>query len=109
MPDLAAGEAFTKLRYDKRVSPRRDARTALQVFAMIAGNPAAFATLATPRAAHRGATEILARYGDHAFSYVDAVIFHIVESDTAITRILTVDGADFRSFDFGHAVEVVTP
>ena len=91
------------------MSPRRDARIALRVFAMIDDNPEAFAAVATPRSAHRGAIEILARYGDHAFSYVDALIFHIVESDTAIARILTVDGADFRSFEFGHAVEVVTP
>jgi predicted nucleic acid-binding protein len=109
VPDLVSGEAFTKLRYDRRVSSRRDARIALRVFEMVDDNPAAFAPTQTPPSAHRGARGILARYRDHAFSYVDAVIFHLVAGDIAISRILTVDGADFRSFDFGRAVEVVTP
>lgn len=32
VPDLVVGEAFKKLRYDRRVSPRKDASFALTVF-----------------------------------------------------------------------------
>jgi predicted nucleic acid-binding protein len=109
VPDIVVGEAFTKLRYDKRVSPRRDAGIALTAFAMTDGNPDTFVRVATPASAHAGARTILTRYRDHAFSYVDAVIFHLVERDASITGVLTVDGLDFRSLRFGHPVDVITP
>jgi hypothetical protein len=44
-----------------------------------------------------------------AFSFLDAVIFHIVDHDPSIEHVLTVDGADFRSFRFAHPVNIVTP
>lgn len=103
------GEAFTKLRYDKRVSPRRDAGVALTVFAMISANPAAFRTLGVPASAHDRAVGILTHYRDHAFSYVDAVVFHLVDANRLISRILTIDGGDFRSYRFTRNVEIVTP
>jgi hypothetical protein len=37
------------------------------------------------------------------------VIFHIVDHDPSIEHVLTVDGADFRSFRFAHSVNIVTP
>ena len=109
IPHPVAGEAFTKLRYDKRVSPRRDAGVALTVFAMISANPDVFRTVAVPASAHDRATRILADYRDHGFSYVDAVVFHIADHDSQISRVLTVDGADFRSYRFSHDVAIVTP
>src|SRR5258708_16714826 len=42
------GEAFTKLRDDKRVSPRRDASAALSTFAMADENSATFRGLPPP-------------------------------------------------------------
>jgi predicted nucleic acid-binding protein len=109
VPHLVVGEAFTKVRYDKRVSPRRDASVALTIFAMVDGNPDTFRVLPTPATAYVEAREILTRYRDHGFSYVDAVIFHIADGDPAIDQVLTVDGADFRTFRFAHHVKVVTP
>lgn len=109
VPHVVAGEAFTKLRYDKRVSPRRDARVALAVFGMVEENPEAFAGAPTPAPAYARAREILRQYADHTYSFIDAVIFHIVEAERSIDRVLTVDGEDFRSFRFSHSVEIVTP
>lgn len=109
VPDAVIGEAYTKLRYDKRVSPRRDASIALTVLAMIDDNPQTFSRVPTPSTALARVREIVTQYRDHAFSYVDAVIFHIVDLDPGIEQILTVDGADFRSYRFSHRVDVVTP
>jgi len=109
VPHPVVGEAFTKLRYDKRVSPRRDAGTALTVFAMVDDNPDVFSVLAMPATAYGHARTILEKYRDHAFSFVDALIFHMVDHHRSISRVLTVDGSDFRSYRFAHSVEIVTP
>lgn len=109
VPEPVVGEAFTKLRYDKRVSPRRDAGPALRVFAMVDENPDAFRTLAMSSTAYGPVRSILEKYRDHAFSFVDAVIFHMVDHHRSIARVLTVDGMDFRSYRFARPVDVVTP
>lgn len=103
------GEAFTKLRYDKRVSPRRDAGPALTVFAMIDDNPDVFSRLAMTPTSYGHARGILDKYRDHAFSFVDAVIFHMVDHHRSVARVLTVDGSDFHSYRFARPVDVVTP
>jgi hypothetical protein len=103
------GEAFTKLRYDRRVSSRRDANIALTVFGLVDDNPDTFYGVGTPMTAYAQAVSILTQYRDHAFSFIDAVVFHIVDRDPAIERVLTVDGTDFRSYRFAHHVRVVTP
>ena len=109
VPEPVIGEAYTALRCDRRVSPRRDAGIALRVFAMIDDNPDTFRTLAVPAAAHGHAQTILERYWDHALSYVDALIFHMVDAIPSVSRVLTVDGADFRSYRFARDVRVLTP
>ena len=109
VPEPVAGEAYTALRYDKRVSPRRDGGIALCVFAMIDDNPDTFRTLAVPVAAHGHAQQILACYWDHAFSYVDALIFHMADANPSVSYVLTVDGADFRSYRFERDIHVLTP
>lgn len=110
VPEPVVGEAFTKLRYDKRVSPRRDAGPALTVLAMVDDNPDVFRVLAPSATAYGYARSLLEKYRDHAFSFVDALIFHMVDHHRSIARVLTVDGNDFRSYRFaGAAVEVVTP
>jgi predicted nucleic acid-binding protein len=59
--------------------------------------------------AYRRARDILAQYRDQSFSYVDAVVFTVVDADLAIDQILTVDGRDFAVYRFGHDVEVIVP
>ena len=103
------GEAFTKLRYDRRVSPRRDARVALTIFRLVDENPTLFEVRPTGQGSYQQARDILTQYVDQSFSYVDAVVFTVVDADPAISQVLTVDGRDFSTYRFGHAVEVVVP
>ncbi len=61
-------------------------------------------------ATYGAARDILARYVDQSFSYVDAVIFTIVDADRSIKQVLTVvDGRDFASYRFKRAVEIIVP
>lgn len=76
---------------------------------MVDNNPEAFSALPMSPSAYGHARTILERYRDHAFSFVDAVIFHMVDQHHSVSRVLTVDGRDFRSFRFARPVEVVTP
>ena len=103
------GEAFTKLRYDRRVSPRKDASVSLSVFRLVDEAADLFEVRPAGRGAYRQARDILARYIDQSFSFVDAVVFTLVNDDPAIDRILTVDGRDFSNYRFAHNVEIVVP
>ena len=109
VPDLVVGEAFTKLRYDRRVSPRKDATVAVTVFALVDAAPALFELRPVSGETYGKARDVLTRYVDQSFSYVDAVIFTIVDADRSIKQVLTVDGRDFATYRFGHAVEIVLP
>ena len=109
MPDVVVGEAFTKLRYDRRVSPRRDASVALTIIRLVDGTPELFEVRPAGRGAHRRAREILTHYIDQSFSYVDAVVFAAVDDDPALDQILTVDGRDFSTYRFAHTVEIIVP
>src|SRR5207245_3453627 len=42
VPDLVVGEAFTKLGYDRRVSPRKDSSVAMTVFRLVDASPELF-------------------------------------------------------------------
>lgn len=103
------GEAFTKLRYDKRLSPRRDAGVALTIFHMVDENPDTFETVPTPRNAYTRARDILIRYRDQPLSFVDAVIFLTVDDRDNVSDVLTVDGRDFHAYQFQHRVHIDTP
>jgi predicted nucleic acid-binding protein len=106
---VVVGEAFTKLRYDRRVSPRKDARLALSVFKLVDGIPDLFEVRPVGRGAYRRARDILTQYIDQSFSYVDAVVFTVVDDDPTLDQILTVDGRDFTIYRFAHSVEIVMP
>jgi predicted nucleic acid-binding protein len=84
VPDVVAGEAFTKLRYDRRVSPRKDASIALTVFRLVDDSPALFEMRPVTEGAYRNAVNILTQYVDQSFSYVDAVVFTVVNGDPTI-------------------------
>ncbi len=107
VPDVVVGEAFTKLRYDRRISPRKDASVALSVFRLVDESPDLFEVRPTGRGAYRQARDILTQYIDQSFSFVDAVVFTIVNDDPAVDQILTVDGRDFSIYRFAHSVEIV--
>jgi predicted nucleic acid-binding protein len=109
VPDVVVGEAFTKLRYDRRVSPRRDANVALSVFRLVDETADLFELRPAGPGSYRQARDILTQSIDQSFSFVDAIIFTIVNDDPAVSQILTVDGRDFSTYRFAHAVEIVVP
>jgi predicted nucleic acid-binding protein len=61
------------------------------------------------RATHRWDKDILTKYIDQSFSYVDAVVFAAVDDDPTLDQILTVDGRDFSIYRFAHSVEIIAP
>ena len=91
------------------MSPRKDAHVALTVFQLVDDNAELFDLRPTSDATYKKAHGILAHYLDQSFSYVDAVVFTVVDADPAIRQILTVDGRDFSIYRFAHAVEVIVP
>jgi hypothetical protein len=108
VPEIVAGEAFTKLRYDRRISGRGDARAALAVFDMLTADPALFEVRGMPLEGHRRSIELLAGYVDQAFSYVDAIVLLIADDDRRADTLLTVDSS-LAAYRFGHTVSISTP
>lgn len=108
MPDVVAGEAFTKLRYDKRISGGRDARPALAVFGMLAAGPEVFDVRRAPERAYQRAADLLATYDDQAFSYVDAIVLLTTDDDELATTIFSVDSS-LAAYRFLRPVAVAKP
>jgi hypothetical protein len=108
VPDVVAGEAFTKLRYDRRISGRGDARAALAVFDMLAADPGLFEIRGMPSEAYSRSLELLAGYVDQAFSYVDAIVLLIADDDRRADVVLTVDSS-LAVYRFRHPVSIATP
>lgn len=103
VPEVVAGEAFTKLRYDRPVSGRRDARPALSVFGLLAADSELFEVRGMPNESHRRAVELLARYVDQAFSWVDAIVLLSADDDRRVQRLWTVDST-LGAYRFSHPV-----
>ena len=108
MPEVVAGEAFTKLRYDRRVSGRHDARPALAVFALLATDSKLFEMRGMPDQSHLSSVELLARYVDQTFSWVDAIVLLTADDDRRVDRLWTVDST-LAAFHFSHQVAVFSP
>lgn len=108
VPEVVAGEAFTKLRYDHRVSGRRDARPALTVFSLLAADSEVFETRGMPRESRRRSVDLLARYVDQTFSWVDAIVLLSADDDRGMERLWTVDST-LGAYRFCHQVVVSSP
>ena len=108
VPEVVAGEAYTRLRYDRRVSGRRDARPALTVFGLLAADSELFEIRGRPDESHRHSVDLLARYVDQAFSWVDAIVMLSADDDIRVERIWTVDST-LGAYRFSHHVAVSTP
>lgn len=108
VPELVAGEAFTKLRYDRRVSARRDARVALSVFGLLAADPNIFEIRGRPDRSYPRCVELLATYVDQSYSYLDALVLVSADEDRRVDRLLTVDSS-LAAYRFSHRVTVSTP
>ena len=108
VPEVVAGETYTKLRYDRRISGRSDARTALSVFGLIAASHGLFEVREIPQLSYRRSIELLAKYVDQAFSWVDAIVLLTADDDRRVNRLLTVD-ASLALYRFSHDVAVSIP
>jgi hypothetical protein len=108
VPEVVAGEAYTKLRYDRRVSGRRDARPALTVFGLLAADSELFEVRGMPGESHRRSAHLLARYVDQTFSWVDAVVLLSADDDSRVDRVWTVDST-LGAYRFSHQVLVSSP
>ena len=107
-PEVVAGEAFTKLRYDRRVSGRRDARPALAVFSLLATNPEVFEIRWMPDRSRVRAVEVPVTYVDQNFSWVDAVVLLSADDDRRVQALWTVDSS-LSAYRFSHHLAVSTP
>lgn len=108
VPEVVAGETFTKLRYDRRVSGRHDARPALTVFGLLAAESDMFEIRGLPNHSHLRSVELLARYVDQTFSWVDAIVLLWADDDRRVERLWTVDST-LRAYRFSHPVVVSSP
>jgi hypothetical protein len=108
VPEVVAGEAYTKLRYDRRVSGRRDARPALTVFGLLAADLELFEVRGMPSESHRRSVDLLARYVDQTFSWVDAIVLLSADDDSRVERVWTVDST-LGAYRFSHQVLVSSP
>jgi hypothetical protein len=108
VPEVVAGEAYTKLRYDRRISGRGDARPALTVFGLLAADLELFEIRGMPSESHRRSVDLLARYIDQTFSWVDAIVLLSADDDRHVERLWTVDST-IRAYRFSHQVLVSSP
>jgi hypothetical protein len=108
VPEVVAGEAYTKLRYDRRVSGRRDARPALTVFGLLAADLELFEVRGMPSESHRRSVDLLARYVDQTFSWVDAIVLLSSDDDSRVERVWTVDST-LGAYRFSHQLLVSSP
>ena len=108
VPEVVAGEAFTKLRYDRRISGRGDARPALTVFGLLETGRKIFEVRGMPDESLRRSVAVLARYVDQSFSWVDAIVLLSADDDRRVDRLWTVDSS-LAAYRFSHRVVVSTP
>ena len=108
VPEVVAGEAFTKLRYDRRISGRGDARPALTVFGLLETGRKIFEVRGMPDESLRRSAALLARYVDQSFSWVDAIVLLSADDDRRLERLWTVDSS-LAAYRFSHRVAVSTP
>ncbi|MGH7760772.1 MAG: hypothetical protein ACREOY_05065 [Candidatus Dormibacteraceae bacterium] len=108
MPELVAGEAFTKLRYDRRISGRGDARPALTVFGLLQTGREIFEVREMPHEALQRSAALLATYVDLPLSWVDAIVLLSADDDRRVDRLWTVD-ASLAAYRFSHNVAVSIP
>jgi hypothetical protein len=108
VPEVVAGEAFTKLRYDRRISSRGDARPALTVFGLLEAGRELFEVRGMPDQSLRRSVALQARYVDQSFSWVDAIVLLSADDDGGVERLWTVDSS-LAAYGFSHQIAVSTP
>lgn len=77
-------------------------------FGLLSADRSLFELRGLPVESYRRTVELLARYVDQAFSWIDAVVLLTAEDDRRIERLFTVD-ASLAAYAFSHQVVVSTP
>jgi hypothetical protein len=108
VPEVVAGEAFTKLRHDRRVSGRHDARAALTVFGLLAADSELFELRGMPDESYRRSGELLATYVDQDLSWVDAIVLLCADDDREVDGLWTVD-TRLAVYRFSHQIALASP
>ena len=75
---------------------------------MIAAAPDLFKIREMPDQSYRRAAEVLAKYVDQAFSYVDAIVLLTADDDPEVRRLFTVDSA-LATYRFSRPVTIEAP
>lgn len=75
---------------------------------MIAAAPDLFRICQMPDQSYRRAGEVLAKYVDKAFSYVDVIVLLTADDDPEVRRLFTVDSA-LATYSFRHPVTIEAP
>ena len=78
------------------------------MFGLIAASDGLFEVREIPQLSYRRSIELLAKYVDQAFSWVDAIVVLTVDDDRRVNRLLTVD-ASLALYPFSHEVAVSMP
>lgn len=78
------------------------------MFGLIAASDGLFEVREIPQLSYRRSIELLAKYVDQAFSWVDAIVLLTADDDRRVNRLLTVD-ASLALYPFTHEVAVSTP
>ena len=81
---------------------------ALAVFAMLEAAPELFVVRTPAGGRYQSARELLTKYADQAFSYVDAVVLMAADDDRDVHTLLTVDSS-LAAYAFSHPVAVEVP
>lgn len=100
-------ETYDAIRYDRRVSKKKDALPTLAVFDAPAGAGKLITVEFLTEEIERQAIAILRAYPDQNFSFCDAGSFAYIEA-ARIRQIYTLDKRDFRTYKFKRKVTFIS-
>ncbi len=75
------------------------------LFSLLAADRELFEVRGVPRESHRRPVELLARFVDQTFSWVDAIVLLSADDDRHVERLWTVD-TTLSAYCFSHQVVV---
>jgi len=90
-------EVYDAIRYDRRLSHKKDAKRALAIFDALEASKEFIDVLFTDRNLEQKAIDILRAYSDQDFSFTDATSFAMIE-EKGIKQVLTLDVAHFSTY-----------
>lgn len=98
-------EVYDAIRYDRRLSPKNNARPALAVYDAVAAAGHFISVRFVTEEVERQALAILRAYPDQNFSSCDACSFAAIEA-AEIHEVFTYDLRDFQTYSFKRRVSL---